>query len=305
METLHRPVLLAETLKALAPRPAGRYIDGTYGRGGHAERLLDALGPEGQLMVVDRDLQAIAHAQARWAQDSRVTIVHGNVADLADLVISAGWAEGLDGILFDLGVSSPQLDNAERGFSFMNDGPLDMRMDVSRGPSAAEWLNTAEEAELAQVLWVFGEERHSRRIARRIVEARVQQPLTRTRQLADLVAQTLPRGERHKHPATRTFQAVRIFINRELESLERALTAAVNLLAQDGRLAVISFHSLEDRIVKRFMRAGVQPPSDPLGFFTPEPTLRWVARQVRPSAAECAENPRARSATLRAVEKCA
>lgn len=305
METLHRPVLLTETLEALAPHPTGRYIDGTYGRGGHAERLLEALGPEGQLMVVDRDLQAVAHAQARWAQDSRVTVVHGNVADLADLVISAGWTVGVDGILFDLGVSSPQLDNPDRGFSFMNDGPLDMRMDISHGPSAAEWLNTAEEAELAQVLWIFGEERHSRRIARRIVEARLQQPLTHTRQLADLVAQTLPRGERHKHPATRTFQAVRIFINRELESLQRALAAALNLLALGGRLAVISFHSLEDRIVKRFMRAGVQPASDPLGFFRPEPTLRWVARQVRPSAAECTENPRARSATLRAVEKCA
>jgi 16S rRNA (cytosine1402-N4)-methyltransferase len=305
METLHRPVLLAETLEALAPRPAGRYIDGTYGRGGHAERLLDALGPEGQLMVVDRDLQAVTHAQARWAQDPRVTIVHGNVADLTALVATAGWTSGVDGVLFDLGVSSPQLDDPGRGFSFMNDGPLDMRMDVSRGPSAAEWLNTAEEAELAQVLWVFGEERQSRRIARRIVEARLQQPLIRTRQLADLVAQTLPRGERHKHPATRTFQAVRIFINRELESLEQALAAAVNLLALGWRLAVISFHSLEDRIVKRFMRAGVQPLSDPLGFFTPERTLRWVVRQVRPSAAECAENPRARSATLRAVEKCA
>ena len=305
MTALHRPVLLAETLEALALRPAGRYIDGTYGRGGHAARILEALGPEGQLMVVDRDLEAVVHARARWTQDPRVTIVHGNVADLAELAAATGWAPGVDGILLDLGVSSPQLDTPERGFSFLHDGPLDMRMNRSHGPSAADWLNSADEAELAQVLWVFGEERQSRRIARRIVEARARQPLTRTGQLAELVAQALPRGERHKHPATRTFQAVRIFINGELESLERALVAAVNLLAFGGRLAVISFHSLEDRIVKRFMRAGVQPPSDPLGFFTPEPTLRWVARQVRPGATECAENPRARSATLRVVERCA
>ncbi|HBG31731.1 16S rRNA (cytosine(1402)-N(4))-methyltransferase RsmH [Candidatus Macondimonas diazotrophica] len=303
MDALHQPVLLAETLEALAPRAGDRYIDGTYGRGGHAECILSALGPDGRLMVVDQDPEAIAHARSRWAEDARVTIVHANIADLAQCAQVVRWREGVQGILFDLGVSSPQLDDPARGFSFMNDGPLDMRMDVSKGQSAAQWLGSVDESELAEVLWRYGEERQSRRIARRIVAARANKPLTRTRELAEIVGQTLPPGGRHKHPATRTFQAIRIYINRELESLEQALTAAVQLLAPGGRLAVISFHSLEDRVVKRFMRQGVQPPSDPLGFNRPEPTLRWVAKQVRAGVVECAANPRARSATLRVVEK--
>lgn len=303
MSGMHQPVLLTEAIKALAPRAAGRYIDGTYGRGGHAERLLSHLGPEGRLMVIDRDLEAIADAQRRLGQDPRVTIVHGNTADLSEIGGAADWRGTVDGILLDLGVSSPQLDDAERGFSFLKDGPLDMRMDLTRGPSAAQWLETVEESTLADVLWRFGEERQARRIARRIVEARTRRPLLRTLDLVEAVGQTLPPGARHKHPATRTFQAVRMFINRELESLERALVAAVDQLALGGRLAVITFHSLEDRVVKRFMRAGVQPPTDPLGFVQPEPSLGWVARQTRPSLAECEANPRARSATLRAVEK--
>lgn len=303
MSGMHQPVLLTEALEALAPRAAGRYIDGTYGRGGHAERLLSHLGPEGRLMVIDRDLEAIADARQRLGQDPRVTILHGNTADLGEMAGAAGWHGTVDGILLDLGVSSPQLDDAERGFSFLKDGPLDMRMDVSRGPSAAQWLETVEESTLADVLWRFGEERQARRVARRIVEARTRRPLLRTLDLVEAVGQTLPPGARHKHPATRTFQAVRMFINRELESLEGALVAAVDQLAPGGRLAVITFHSLEDRVVKRFMRAGVQPATDPLGFIQPEPSLGWVARQTRPGLAECEANPRARSATLRAVEK--
>lgn len=300
---MHQPVLLAEALEALAPRSAGRYIDGTYGRGGHAERLMSYLGPEGRLMVIDRDPAAIADAQRRLGQNPRVKIVHGNTADLGEMVDAAEWRGTVDGILLDLGVSSPQLDDAERGFSFLKDGPLDMRMDVTRGPTAAQWLETVEESTLADVLWRFGEERQARRVARRIVEARARRPLVRTLDLVEAIGQTLPPGVRHKHPATRTFQAVRMFINRELESLERALAAAVDQLAPGGRLAVITFHSLEDRVVKRFMRAGVQPASDPLGFRRPEPSLGWIARQTRPGLAECEANPRARSATLRAVEK--
>lgn len=303
MDGMHQPVLLAEALEALAPRSAGRYIDGTYGRGGHAERLMSYLGPEGRLMVIDRDPAAIADAQRRLGQNPRVKIVHGNTADLGEMADAAEWRGTVDGILLDLGVSSPQLDDAERGFSFLKDGPLDMRMDVTRGPTAAQWLETVEESTLADVLWRFGEERQARRVARRIVEARARRPLVRTLDLVEAIGQTLPPGVRHKHPATRTFQAVRMFINRELESLERALAAAVDQLAPGGRLAVITFHSLEDRVVKRFMRAGVQPASDPLGFRRPEPSLGWIARQTRPGLAECEANPRARSATLRAVEK--
>lgn len=303
----HIPVLRDEALEALNVRRDGTYLDGTFGRGGHAGALLAQLSSAGRLLVMDKDPAAIAVAQARFGTDPRVRIRHGSFAELA------AWDEtaaGLDGALFDLGVSSPQFDEAARGFSFQADGALDMRMDPSRGESAAEWLARADEGRIADALWQFGEERMSRRIARAIVAARREQPLTRTRQLADLIARTIGRGERGQHPATRSFQALRIVVNRELDDLAAGLDAARARLKPAGRLVVISFHSLEDRIVKQFMRThsrsaaparrGLPPSPDAL-----RPTLRVVADATRPGAAELAANPRARSAVLRVAERLA
>ena len=301
----HLPVMFAEVMEGLAVKADGTYLDGTFGRGGHAGGVLQRLGPGGRLLVMDKDPEAIAVASQLARDDARVSWHRGSFADLA------GWpaaADGLDGVLFDLGVSSPQLDVAERGFSFGKDGPLDMRMDPDSGESAADWLARADEKEIADVLWTWGEERQSRRIARAIVQDRVGQPFTRTAQLAELIARLLPRGDSKTHPATRSFQGIRIHINRELLDLEAGLDAAVACLKPGGRLAVISFHSLEDRIVKQFMlRHAKAPPANrrmPVEVaFTP--TLRLVDGAQKAGQAELAANPRARSAVLRVAERLA
>jgi len=301
-ERSHVPVLLAETLEGLRVERDGTYLDGTYGRGGHARAVLAKLGPHGRLLVMDRDPDAIADAERELGADSRVAIRHAAFAGLADWEETAG---GLDGVLFDLGVSSPQLDEPARGFSFQADGPLDMRMDPTRGTSAADWLAGAGEAEIADVLWRLGEERMSRRIARAIVAAGGTAPLTTTRQLADLVAKTIGHRERNKHPATRTFQALRIHVNDELGQLEQGLEAATLRLKSGGRLAVISFHSLEDRVVKQFIR-GEEAPRVRRGLPQPDVApspLVAVGKAIFASDAETAANPRARSAVLRVAEK--
>jgi 16S rRNA (cytosine1402-N4)-methyltransferase len=300
---VHVPVLFAQVMEGLAVKTEGTYLDGTFGRGGHARGVLQRLGPGGRLLLMDKDPEAIAVAGHEFGGDARVAIHRGSFAELA------AWNAtdaGLDGVLFDLGVSSPQLDVAERGFSFGKDGPLDMRMDPESGESAAEWLAHASEKEIADVLWIYGEERQSRRIARTIVQRRADSPLLRTAQLADLIASVMPRGGDKIHPATRSFQAIRIFINRELADLEAGLEAAHARLKAGGRLAVISFHSLEDRIVKQFMaRHAKAPPANrrmpvEIAFV---PTLRLVDGAQRADEAETAANPRARSAVLRVAER--
>jgi 16S rRNA (cytosine1402-N4)-methyltransferase len=305
----HTPVLLDEVLAGLAVAAGGRYCDATFGRGGHTAAILARLGPEGRVCAIDRDPEAIAAGRERFAGEPRLTLLRGSFGRLEELVRAAGWEGGLQGVLLDLGVSSPQLDEAGRGFSFMQDGPLDMRMDNETGSSAAQWLARAGEREIADVLFKLGEERFSRRIARAIVAARVEQPIARTGQLAQIVAAAVPTREPGKHPATRTFQAIRIHVNRELEEAEAALPQAVNLLGPGGRLCVISFHSLEDRLVKRFMRREAQ--GDPVYAGLPNvppharPRLRLVGGAVMPGDAEVAGNPRARSAVLRVAERIA
>ena len=299
----HVPVLFAEVMEGLAVKVDGTYLDGTFGRGGHARGVLRQLGPEGRLLVMDKDPDAIATAGALAEADARVVVRRGSFAQLADWPATAG---GLDGVLLDLGVSSPQLDVAERGFSFGKDGPLDMRMDPETGESAAQWLAHAPEREIADVLWHHGEERQSRRIARAIVARRAQEPLLRTAQLAELIASVIPRGAGKIHPATRSFQAIRIHINRELADLEAGLDAAMARLKPGGRLAVISFHSLEDRIVKQFLAGHAKaPPANrrmPVEVaFTPR--LRLVGGAQKAGEAELAANPRARSAVLRVAER--
>ncbi len=295
--------MFAEVMEGLAVKVDGTYLDGTFGRGGHARGVLDRLGPGGRLLLMDKDPEAIGAAEQAFAGDARVSIFRGSFADLA------GWdatGDGLDGVLFDLGVSSPQLDVAERGFSFGKDGPLDMRMDPNHGESAAQWLARADEKEIADVLWLHGEERQSRRVARVIVAQRGDTPLTRTAQLAELIATVLPRGASKIHPATRSFQAIRIHVNRELADLETGLDAALERLKPGGRLAVISFHSLEDRIVKRFLGGHAKaPPANRRRPVEPEftPRLRLVDGAQKAGDVELAANPRARSAVLRVAEK--
>jgi 16S rRNA (cytosine1402-N4)-methyltransferase len=299
---MHIPVMRDAVLAGLALKPDGRYLDGTFGRGGHARAILERLGADGRLLLMDRDPEAIACATREFGADPRVAIRHANFSEMDD------WEDtraGLDGILLDLGVSSPQLDDAGRGFSFQSDAPLDMRMDPTTGESAAAFLARAGEREIADVLFRFGEERMSRRIARAIVARRDEAPLATTRELAELVERALGRRDR-KHPATRTFQALRLQVNDELGSLERALPAAATALKPGGRLAVISFHSLEDRIVKQFIR-GPQPRPVRRGLPPPpmatRPPLRAVGRKLVADPAEVARNPRARSAVLRISEK--
>lgn len=306
----HTTVLLDEAVNGLNIRQDGIYIDGTFGRGGHSRLILSQLGPQGRLIAIDRDPQAIAAASS--IDDSRFSIIHGPFSDLAQYVRDLGLEGKVDGILLDLGVSSPQLDDAERGFSFMRDGPLDMRMDPTRGLSASEWLLKAEEEDIAWVLKTFGEERFAKRIARAIVERNREQPLTRTRELAELIAAATPIRDKHKHPATRSFQAIRIYINSELEEIERALDGALDVLAEEGRLSVISFHSLEDRIVKRFIRQHSKGPQVPAGLpLTEEQLKQHGGRKLKalgkmmPTEQEVAENARARSSVLRVAQRTA
>ncbi|MCW0937290.1 16S rRNA (cytosine(1402)-N(4))-methyltransferase RsmH [Pantoea sp. RG18] len=304
----HTTVLLDEAVNGLNIREDGIYIDGTFGRGGHSRLILSQLGEKGKLIAIDRDPQAIAAAAE--ITDPRFSIIHGPFSALAEYVSERDLVGKIDGILLDLGVSSPQLDDAERGFSFMRDGPLDMRMDPSRGHSAAEWLLHAEEADIAFVLKTYGEERFAKRIARAIVERNREQPMTRTRELAEVISIAMPVKDKFKHPATRSFQAIRIWINSELEEIDIALKGAVEVLAPQGRLSVISFHSLEDRLVKRFMRDQSRGPQVPPGIPMTEHQLRALGgRELKllgkmsPGDAEVFENPRARSSVLRIAEK--
>ncbi|ATZ10604.1 16S rRNA (cytosine(1402)-N(4))-methyltransferase RsmH [Erwinia amylovora] len=306
----HTTVLLDEAVNALNIKPDGIYIDGTFGRGGHSRLILSQLGEHGRLYAIDRDPQAIAAAAD--ITDPRFTIIHGPFSALAEYAEQRGLTGKIDGILLDLGVSSPQLDDAERGFSFMRDGPLDMRMDPTRGQSAAEWLLKAEESDITFVLKTFGEERFARRIARAIVERNRQQPMTRTKELADVIYAATPVKDKFKHPATRSFQAIRIWVNSELEEIEQALKGALSALAAGGRLSIISFHSLEDRIVKRFMREQSRGPQVPHGLPMTEAQLSSLGgRQLKalgkmmPGESEVADNPRARSSVLRIAERTA
>lgn len=303
IDEAHVPVLLNETLEGLYVGDDGTYLDATFGRGGHARAVLEKLGPRGRLLLMDRDPAAVAAARREFGADARVAIRHGNFADLADWDATLA---GLDGVLLDLGVSSPQLDDAGRGFSFRADAPLDMRMDPTSGMSAADFLARVDEKEIADVLWNYGEERMSRRIARAIVARRADAPVTRTGELAELVAAIVGRPPSGKHPATRSFQALRIAVNGEMDALQRGLRGAVARLRAGGRLCVISFHSLEDRAVKQFLRDQAQAPPTRRGLPPPAPaslSLRLIGHAQMPNDAELARNPRARSAVLRVAEK--
>jgi len=303
----HQAVLVDEVLENLAIQPDGIYVDATFGRGGHAQAILDQLGSHGRLLAMDKDPDAIAYAEQYFAVDSRFTIQHGSFAELEPFLISQQVMGKINGILFDLGVSSPQLDNAERGFSFMRSGKLDMRMDYSQGVDAATWLATVDESVLANILWEYGEERFSRRIAKAIVAKRQIKAITTTEELAMIVSHAIPAWEKGKHPATRSFQAIRIAINHELDELHQGLAQSLNALRGGGRLLVISFHSLEDRIVKHFMlgqeRADNFPAKLPIKHAALPQSRFKRAGRVRPSLGEISGNPRARSAILRIGEK--
>jgi 16S rRNA (cytosine1402-N4)-methyltransferase len=306
---VHSPVLFAEALAALAIRPAGCYLDGTFGRGGHSGAILERLGEEGRLLAMDKDPEAVAYAQKVFGEEKRFIVKQGSFAMLEQWVQENGLTGRVDGILLDLGVSSPQLEAPERGFSFLRDGPLDMRMDNTAGISAARWLAEAEEHEIAMVLQEYGEERFAKRIARAIVAARQEAPIATTGRLAALIEQAVPVREKGKHPATRSFQAIRIFLNRELEDLQVALDQSLRVLAPGGRLAVISFHSLEDRMVKRFIRDHARgddfPPGVPVTAEMLRPRLKPVGKAIHPGEVEIVDNPRARSAVLRVAERLA
>ena len=305
----HVPVLLGPVLEGLGIRDDGVYVDGTFGRGGHSRAILDRLGSDGRLIAIDRDPAAIASVPDDLAGDPRFELVRGEIAELESILDERQLLGKVNGILFDLGVSSPQLDEAERGFSFSKDGPLDMRMDPDSGVSASDWLAGVDERDLVRTLKTYGEELKARRIARAIVAARQQSPITRTSQLAGIVESVAPRRGQKIHPATRTFQAIRIAVNRELEQLERALAASLGALATGGRLCVISFHSLEDRIVKRFMRDASREPEQYRGM--PEipaehrPKLAIVGKPRTATADEVDANARSRSARLRIAERLA
>ncbi len=306
---LHQTVLLDEAVVSILGARDGVYVDATFGRGGHTRYLLARLAPEARVLGFDKDPEAIAAGELLAREDSRFTVLHASFAEILSVLKARGLAGTIDGVLADLGVSSPQLDDAERGFSFLKDGPLDMRMDTTRGQSAADWLAAVAEVELARVLFEYGEERHSRRIARAIVKARAARPITRTKELADIVAAAHPAWERQKHPATRSFQAIRIAINSELADIETFLRGAVAVLKPGGRLAVISFHSLEDRLVKQFFQKEAKGDDFPAGLPVTvdmlKPRLKIVGKAIEASAAEVAANPRARSARLRVAQKLA
>lgn len=305
----HTPVLFDEVLAALDIHAGGCYLDATFGRGGHSAGILQRAGQDGRLIAIDRDPEAIRAGRERFAADQRLTLVHSPFSRLAAVIAEMGLAGRFDGVLLDLGVSSPQIDDAERGFSFAQEGPLDMRMDNRAGMSAQDFLARAPEHEIARVIRAYGEERFAKRIARRIVAARREAPITRTAQLADIVAAAVPAREPGKHPATRTFQAIRIHVNDELDEVRAALEGSLTALAPGGRLCVISFHSLEDGIVKRYMQTHSQ--EDPFYAGLPEvpaharPKLRRLGRAVHPSEAEIARNPRARSAIMRVAQRVA
>ena len=303
----HRPVLLDEVIKALKIQSSGIYVDGTFGRGGHANAILNRLGEQGRLFAMDKDPQAVAAAKEMFAQDARFSIEQGSFSQLKQHVDARQWMGKVSGILLDLGVSSPQLDDPQRGFSFRLEGALDMRMDPSGGLTAAQWVNEAKETALAQVFRDYGEERYAKRIARAIVTSRSEVPITTTTQLANIIAQANPAWEEGKHPATRCFQALRIFINRELEDIQQCLPQSLDILIKGGRLAVISFHSLEDRIVKRFIRDQARgdnfPPDLPILAAQIQPKLRAVGKAIYPTEEEINTNPRARSAVLRVAER--
>lgn len=306
---MHRPVLLDEALEALHIDSDGIYVDGTFGRGGHTQAILRQLGPQGCLLSIDKDPDAVRVAQQRFGSDARFSVERGSFARLREFVVPRGWAGQVRGVLLDLGVSSPQLEDARRGFSFQNDGPLDMRMDPDAGMSVAQWLAHAQEREIEEVIKGFGEERFARRIARAIIEARATKPILTTLQLAEIISAAVPRREPGKHPATRSFQALRIFINRELDDLSSALMQALDVLAAGGRLVVISFHSLEDRIVKQFFRDQAVGDTFPRGLPVTadqmRPRLRLIGKPRYPGEAEINANPRARSAVMRVAEKLA
>ena len=307
MTTLpHQTVLLEEAVRALITNRDGTYIDCTYGRGGHSAAIAAALSSDGRLLVIDRDLAAVDHARQTFADDPRVIVQHGPFSRLKEFVEAHGL-ETLDGVLMDLGVSSPQIDQGERGFSFQQSGPLDMRMDQGSGETAEAWIASASEEDITLVLKQYGEERFARRIARNIVAARTEGPISTTDRLVEIVEMSIPRREKHKHPATRTFQAIRIQVNRELEELETCLADVIELLKSGGRVVVISFHSLEDRLVKRFFRRlekGDDLPSRlPIRDDQLNRKVRILGKPVKPSASEVADNRRARSSIMRIAEK--
>ena len=307
--TSHRSVLLQESIHALAIQPDGIYVDGTFGRGGHSRAILQELNQSGRLIAIDKDLEAIDHAEQYFCNDPRFTIAHGSFANIAEVTKQQGIYGKVNGILLDLGVSSPQLDNPERGFSFMKEGPLDMRMDSTQALDAARFVNEADANEMTQVFRQYGEERFAGRIARAIVLAREEAPILSTSVLAEIVKEANPKWEKHKHPATRVFQAIRIHINQELTDLTDCLKQSVGSLAVGGRLVVISFHSLEDRIVKQFMRSeeqGIQPPLGvPIKAVDLKTNFKRVGKAIKPQDDEIKENVRSRSAVLRIGEKIA
>ena len=303
----HQPVLLEEAINALNIKADGVYVDATFGRGGHSKSILDRLNGNGRLLAFDQDPQAVAYGCRLFGSDERIEIIHCNFRQVAHMVAERNLAEKVDGVLMDLGVSSPQLDDADRGFSFTRPGPLDMRMNTGEGESAMQWLARVGLDELTTVLRKYGEEKYARRIAKAIIDSREDMEITNTRQLSEFIVNAVPGYEKHKHPATRSFQAIRIFINQEIQALEEGLQAAVSVLAIAGRLVVISFHSLEDRVVKRFMRNLAKPPALPAGLPVMnadiEVRYRLVGKPVVPGEEEITRNPRARSARMRVLER--
>jgi 16S rRNA (cytosine1402-N4)-methyltransferase len=304
---MHRSVLLHESINGLAIKKKGIYFDGTFGRGGHSQEILNHLGAEGRLYALDKDLDAVAYGKERFGQDKRFSIFQGSFSKIEQFAAQENILGTVDGILLDLGVSSPQLDNPDRGFSFLQQGPLDMRMDLSQPLNAAEFVNTAEVEQMAEIFKLYGEERFAKRIAKAIVNARILIPITTTLQLAEIVKEANPKWEKHKHPATRVFQAIRIHVNQELKELSSCLDQCLKVLAPGGRLAVISFHSLEDRIVKHFMRDKEQgeklPKEIPVRYEQLKSNFKRIGKAIMPQEKEVKENVRARSAVLRIGEK--
>lgn len=305
----HQTVLYAEALEQLDIKPAGIYLDCTFGRGGHSRGILNLLGSAGRLVALDRDIEAITSQEAsELREDQRFSLYHASFSELSSVIAQAGYMSKVDGILMDLGVSSPQLDNAARGFSFLRDGPLDMRMDKNQALSAADYLARVDEQALAKILFEYGEERFARKIAKAVVTRRQQQPLRTTLELAKLIEDSVPFRDKHKHPATRSFQAIRIEINQELEQIKTGLQQAVDVLTPGGRLVIIAFHSLEDRIVKRFIRDQSGPKINPGRLPVKEQDieqgqLRKIGKSIRAQTQELQQNPRARSAVMRVAEK--